>query len=96
MRCLLIAALVVVTAAGPLPCAGQSRTAHVAVLSTRAVSDPVQAPGWRLFTDKLKDRGWFEGRNLAFSLRASEGRADRYGPLAAELVALRPDVIVGV
>jgi putative ABC transport system substrate-binding protein len=68
----------------------------VAVLSIRPVSDPVQAPGWRLFTEGLRDRGWIEGRNLVFSLRASEGRADRYRPLAAELVALRPDVIVGV
>ena len=42
----------------------------------------------------MRERGWEEGRNLDFQLRATEGIAKRYEQLAAELVALKPDVII--
>jgi putative ABC transport system substrate-binding protein len=38
--------------------------------------------------------GWIEGRNLTIEYRWAEGRSDRAGELAAELVGLKPDVIV--
>src|SRR5262249_38740567 len=41
-------------------------------------------------------RGWEEGRNVEFQLRATEGIAERYQQLAAELVALKPDLIIAV
>jgi ABC-type uncharacterized transport system substrate-binding protein len=80
----------------PFSSTAQSQMAHVAILMSLPVSDPVVAPGWRKFTEALKERGWIEGRNIAFSIRSTEGHAERYRPLAAELVALHPDVIVGV
>jgi putative ABC transport system substrate-binding protein len=46
------------------------------------------------FRDGLKERGWVEGRNLAIEARWAEGHMDRLPPLAAELVRLKPDVIV--
>jgi putative tryptophan/tyrosine transport system substrate-binding protein len=52
------------------------------------------APQWQAFVEALRERGWDEGRNVAFDLRATEGIGERYAQLAAELVALRPDVII--
>ncbi len=46
------------------------------------------------FRDGLKERGWIEGRNFTLELRWAEGNRDRLPPLAAELVRLKPDVIV--
>src|SRR5262249_31791913 len=46
------------------------------------------------FLAALRERGWEVGRNLEILTRWTEGRAERYPQLAAELVALRPDVIV--
>lgn len=46
------------------------------------------------FRDGLKQRGWVEGRNLALEPRWAEGHMDRLSALAAELVRLKPDVIV--
>jgi putative ABC transport system substrate-binding protein len=42
----------------------------------------------------LRERCWEEGRNLDIQLRATEGIAERRQQLAAELVALKPDVMV--
>jgi len=71
----------------------ETRIARVAVLLTRL---PTQLPGSALaaFIEVLRERGWEEGRNLEFQLRATEGIANWYEHLAAELVALKPDVII--
>lgn len=42
----------------------------------------------------LRDYGYVEGRNLTLEFRWAEGRYERLGPLAMELVASTPDVIV--
>src|SRR5262245_51976012 len=42
----------------------------------------------------LERRGWTEGRNVRIDYRFAAGRADRFAPLAKELVALQPDVIL--
>src|SRR5262249_13053887 len=52
------------------------------------------SPFWRAFVESLRERGWDEGRNIVFHLRAGEGIEERYQQLAAELVAIRPDVII--
>jgi len=46
------------------------------------------------FEQGLSDRGWFNGQNIAIEHRFAEGHFDRLPALAAELVGLRPDVIV--
>jgi putative tryptophan/tyrosine transport system substrate-binding protein len=43
---------------------------------------------------KLRELGWQEGHNMAFEHRFAEGKLDRLPDLAADLVRLRPDVIV--
>ena len=46
------------------------------------------------FLQGLRDLGYVEGRNLVIEYRAAEGKWDRFPALAAELVALKVDVIV--
>jgi len=43
---------------------------------------------------RLAELGWIEGRNLAIAARAAEDKPERLPELAAELVALGPEVIV--
>jgi putative tryptophan/tyrosine transport system substrate-binding protein len=73
--------------------AQQSLKVHrVGWLTTGSPSDG------RDFIDELKkslsDLGYSEGKNIVFDFRYSEGRPERLAGLAAELVALNPDVII--
>jgi putative ABC transport system substrate-binding protein len=49
---------------------------------------------WSPLLDVLRERGWAEGRNLAFERRYAEGDYDRLPDLAAELVRLKLDLLV--
>ena len=85
---------------------GMAATIHPRLLiaqshMTRVVfllsSRPPQAnppPFWQAFIEAMRQRGWVEGRNITFHLRATEGIEERYEQLATELVAIHPDVIV--
>src|SRR5215475_5844036 len=44
----------------------------------------------------LHELGYTKGQNLAIEYRYDEGKHDRLPTLAAELVALKPDVIVAI
>jgi putative ABC transport system substrate-binding protein len=52
-------------------------------------------PLFKVWQDSLRDHGWIEGKNLIVDYRSAEGRAERLSALAAELVALEPDLLVG-
>jgi len=68
------------------------KTHRVAVLMTTQ-RDRV----WHLsvaLMDALRELGYVEGQNVVFDHRFAEGRMERLDGLAAELVALSPDVIV--
>jgi putative ABC transport system substrate-binding protein len=47
-----------------------------------------------LFGQALRPLGWIEGQNIAFERRYAEEQLDRLADLAAELVRLKPDVII--
>jgi putative ABC transport system substrate-binding protein len=83
-------------AAWPLAARAQQddRIRRIGVLAAQAEDDrDIQA---RLdgFRQGLQRLGWSEGRNLQIDYRFAAGRADRFQPLAIELIALRPDVIL--
>jgi putative tryptophan/tyrosine transport system substrate-binding protein len=64
------------------------RPARVAILANSPLR-PIQR-----LRAKLAELGYVEGVNVRYEYRFAEGRDDHYPQLAAELVALRPDVIV--
>src|SRR5262245_45269319 len=51
-------------------------------------------PHLESFKQGLRERGYVEGKNIAFDYRYAEGRQDQLPELAAELVQLKVDVIV--
>ena len=53
------------------------------------------SPLFKVWQDSLRDHGWIEGKNLIVDYRSAEGHAERLPALAAELVALKPDLLVG-
>src|SRR6476469_10345535 len=66
---------------------------RIGMLIGSTEDDPEMKSGLASFRRGLERRGWSEGRNVRSDTRFAEGSAERYGPLAKELVALRPDVI---
>ena len=76
----------------PLAAAAQSpgKVYRIGFLST----NPPPAYVWEALLDGLRERGYSEGRNLVFERRFSEGNAERFPELAAELVRLRVDCII--
>ncbi len=51
-------------------------------------------PVWKAFFAELAGLGHVEGRNLVVEVRSAEGRPERSPAAAAELVAIRPDVML--
>ena len=79
--------------AAPLAVGAQQAKVHrVGFLSQSSPPPPGSKPG--VFTRTLHDLGYVEGRNLVLEFRWAEGQNARFPGLAAELVALKPEVIV--
>ena len=53
-------------------------------------------PNWQAWVEGLRARGYLPGQNLIIECRWTMGREERAPALAAELVALKPDLIVAV
>jgi putative ABC transport system substrate-binding protein len=77
--------------AAPLAAEAQpaGRVWRIGVLLTRDVRGGPEA-----FRQRLRDLGYFEGQNIAIEWRRADRGYDQLPDLAAELVRLRPDVIV--
>ncbi|HEV8554319.1 MAG TPA: ABC transporter substrate-binding protein [Casimicrobiaceae bacterium] len=67
---------------------------RVAYLSTASSNSTSSKAGFEEFQKTLRDLGYIEGQNLVIDPRWADGSAERIPGLAAELVALKPDVIV--
>jgi ABC-type uncharacterized transport system substrate-binding protein len=75
--------------------AGAQPAAKVARIGYLSLHQAAASPGNRdAFVQGLRDRGYVEGRNLVIESRDAAGKAERLPALAAELVALKVDVIV--
>jgi len=69
-------------------------TAKIARIGYLAI-DQAASPHLReAFLQELRDLGYIEGRNLDIEYRSAEGKSEQLPALAAELVALKVDVIV--
>src|SRR5215831_14595478 len=78
--------------AAPLVAEAQqaAKVARIGFLSLNVSASPqVLEP----FLQGLRDFGYFEGRNLVIEYRDAEGKPERLSALAAELLALKVDVI---
>jgi len=76
-----------------------ARVYRVAVILTTSplaemVGQEPAHPTVRAFVHEMRALGYVEGRNLILDRRSAEGDAGRYPGIVAELVGLRPDVIV--
>ena len=76
-----------------LPTAHAQQPAKVARIGVLSPGSPPVGPLESLRAG-MRDLGYVEGRNVAFEWRFAEGRNERLPELAAQLVALKPDVIV--
>lgn len=75
----------------PRLCLAQPRRARLGYLGSS--SGRVDTGPLNTFLSTLAKAGWVEGQNLEFVPRFAEGDLERHAALAAELVALKPDVI---
>jgi len=89
----LIVLLGAATIARPLAAAAQQpgKTYRIAFLALLPGED---AKGMRLLLDRLRELGYAEGQNISVEYRSAEGYSERLTQLAAELVELRPDVLI--
>jgi putative ABC transport system substrate-binding protein len=79
--------------AAPLAAEAQqaAKIARIGYLALNLAASPHLTEAFR---QGLLDLGYVEGRNLVIEIRDAEGKPERFPALAAELVALKVDVIV--
>ena len=76
----------------PRPATAEPAADRVAVAGA-IDRNPHEVTGFR---QGLKEFGYVDGQNVVVDYRFAEGRSDRIAGLAAELMQLRPDVLVAV
>ena len=81
-------------AAWPLAARAQQSMRRVAVIMVTPETDPVGQGRLKAFLQGFEKRGWIDGRNARFDIRWAGGSAVRMREIVAEIVALKPDVIV--
>lgn len=67
---------------------------RIGVLLTTSRTFPATAHLVREFYEGMRERGYVEGKNLVIEWRGAEAKLERLPALAAELVALKPDLLV--
>jgi putative tryptophan/tyrosine transport system substrate-binding protein len=80
-------------AAWPLGVRAENGTRRIGVLLALREDDPTVKARVAAFQQKLESLGWTEGRNIRIDYRFTSGDAERARAYAAELVALKPNVI---
>src|SRR6185312_10162279 len=69
------------------------RPVRIGVLSS--TSPEARSKFWNAFKDGMTKLGWVEGRDVTYLYRYTRGDSTRFEPLAAELVAEKPDLLYG-
>src|SRR5882757_9124571 len=78
-----------------LPFAAHAQQKSMPVVGFLGSGSPdLNGPNIRAFRQGLVALGYVEGRNILIEYRWAEGRPERFPVLAAELVALKVDVIL--
>jgi putative ABC transport system substrate-binding protein len=76
------------------PLAARAQQPRVAMIGVLVRSAPGWQQFWQSFPAALRDLGYIEGKNIQFEFRSDQGQMSRLPELAAELVALKVNVIV--
>src|SRR5205823_13957506 len=88
-------AVLALLALGAAPLAAEAqqaaKIARIGYLAPNLAGNPHSLEA---FLQGLRDLGYVEGRNVVIEYRDAEGKIERLPALAAELVALKVDVIV--
>jgi putative tryptophan/tyrosine transport system substrate-binding protein len=84
------------SAAMALPLAARAQQSRAARIGALYIGTPDAESFKKELRGGLRELGHVEGQNIAFEFRSAEGRLDRLPELAAELVALKVDVIVAL
>lgn len=74
----------------------QRKPARIGLLSVLARSDSEAMQGMRPFLTGMRERGYVLGEHFLLDIRVSGGDARRFPVLADELIALNPDILLGV
>ncbi len=91
-----IAAAVALAGLAAPPASDAQQPAKGARVGVLLFSNPQADFQLATFRQGLRDLGYLEGQNITLQYRFAEGRAERLPGLAAELVGLRPDVILAL
>jgi putative tryptophan/tyrosine transport system substrate-binding protein len=77
------------------PLAAHAQTAKLPTIGFLGASTSSAFSQWTAaFVERLRELGWIEGRTVTIEYRWADGRAERFGEIAAEFVRLKVDVIV--
>ncbi len=79
-------------AAGAWPFVGAAQQPKMPTIGVLVVGSPGSEKFWRLFREDLRKLGYVEGQTVRFEFRSDQ--VSRLPELAAELVQLKPDIIV--
>jgi putative tryptophan/tyrosine transport system substrate-binding protein len=84
------------SAALPLAARSQQpeRMRRIGVLNSLSADDPEGQHRMAAFLQGLQQAGWTVGQSVQIDMRWAAGRVDDHRDLAAELIALKPDVIL--
>jgi putative ABC transport system substrate-binding protein len=74
--------------------AGSAQEDKIAKIGILALGHPDPAPLLKSLREGLRELGYEEGKNIQLEFRSAQGRPDKLSALAAELVALKVDLIV--
>jgi ABC-type uncharacterized transport system substrate-binding protein len=88
----LLAAVILAT----IPPAEAQQRAKISRIGLLSSTGDLRAPGPSVeaFRQALRDLGYNEGKNISIEYRYAEGNQERLSDLVAELVKLKPDVLV--
>jgi putative ABC transport system substrate-binding protein len=79
---------------GPITASAQQASIRPLIGLLSPLPAPAATRVVTAFRSALRDLGFLEGRNMTLALRYADGAPERLPPLARDLVALNPDVIV--
>ena len=87
--------LTLVGAAAVWPASGSAQPAGVTRVGVLVLGNPDPEPFMKELREGLRELGYVEGQNIQLELRSAKGKQGDLTVLAAELVGLKVDMLIG-